>query len=390
MEKKTSRVVLVPCTEYDEENVYEAVKMGLHLLGDTSDWLSKEEKILLKPNLLKRAEISQAITTHPSVVKAVARFLQEEGYAYLSYGDSPGGTTSCEKAATGGGIAAAMKELGVPQADFEASEKVSYPKGTVAKEFLLCKGIVEADAIVNVCKMKTHALERITGAVKNMYGAIPGVTKGLGHVKFPDPDSFAGMLADLHGCLGVRLHIMDGIVAMDGNGPASGNPFDMGLLLFSTDPVALDSVFCRLVHLNPALVPTNRYGQNAGIGTYENIEVVTQEGILTIEEMVERFGHPEFDVMREETKRGSLKPVNFFLKRLQKRPAIQESKCVKCGICVESCPLTPKALSIDKEKHKIPVYDYNRCIRCYCCQEMCPKKAIEVKTPLLGKFFSGV
>lgn len=104
--------------------------------------------------------------------------------------------------------------------------------------------------------MKTHALERITGAVKNSYGFVYGFHKAKGHTLYPSADSFARMLVDLNQYVKPRLYIMDGIVAMEGNGPGSGEPAPMNVMLMSQDPVALDSVFCHLIHLKPEMVPT--------------------------------------------------------------------------------------------------------------------------------------
>ena len=158
----------------------------------------------------------------------------------------------------------------------------------------------------------------------------------------------------------------------------------MGVILISTDPVALDSVFCGLVDLKPELVPTNRSGQEYGVGTYEpaNIEVITENGeTISVAEASYLYGTKNFDVYRGADRKTQIRVLKPFEPLLEKKPYILEDRCVKCGICVNSCPLEKKAL-VMKE---YPKYDYKSCIRCYCCQEMCPQKAIEVKTPWLVK-----
>ncbi|MEY8764598.1 MULTISPECIES: DUF362 domain-containing protein [Clostridium] len=381
-----SRVALLQCTDYDEDKVYKTVREGLDLLGGIEKFVGKEEKILLKPNLLKRAAPDQAITTHPSVFRSVARILREDGYNKIFYGDSPGNGNPL-KASKASGIAAAAKEFEIEQADFNQGEKVSFPQGKVAKEFIMSRGVMEADAIINVCKMKTHALQRITGAVKNMFGCVYGFNKGLSHARYPSADRFAKMLCDLHVMIKPRLHIMDGIVAMEGNGPSSGSPVKMNVILISQDPVALDSVFCRLIHLNPESVPTNVNGEAWGLGNChdDNIEIITPEGEKSIEEIVKQYGKPDFDVYRGDIKKAGFHRVEWLMKLIRQRPYVVEKKCIRCGICVKSCPVEGKAIKLDKEKGTPPKYDYDKCIRCYCCQEMCPKKAIEVKTPFLRK-----
>ncbi len=213
-------VALIPIATYDQAAVDTAVLQGVDLLGGIARFVQPEERILLKPNLLSRALPQKAITTHPAVFSAVCRLLYESGYTHLSYGDSPGNpTTSPDKAAQASGIAEVAERYGVEMADFFSGSVVPFPNGHTAKSFYLCKGVQDADAMINICKMKTHALERITGAVKNLYGCITGVNKAAGHAAYPDSWVFADMLTDLHRCVRPRLHIMDGIIAMEGNGP---------------------------------------------------------------------------------------------------------------------------------------------------------------------------
>ena len=380
-----SIVALVPCADYQAEKVYEAVQTGVSLLGGLEKFLSNKEKILLKPNMLGRAEPEKAMTTHPSVFGAVGRLLRENGYGHLSYGDSPGpGSISVLKVAEGCGIAPSAQALNIPLADFTHGKTVPAPNGVICKQFTISNGVLEADAIVNVCKMKTHALERLTGAVKNLYGCVQGLNKGAGHAKYPDAIRFARMVADLNVLLKPRLHIMDGIVAMEGNGPASGTPVPMKVLLFSADPVALDSVFCHLVHVQPALVPTNVAGEQAGIGVWreEQIEIITPEGAITFEQAEKKFGNPDYEVYRGSGSKSSIQRLTRLIPALRERPVADEKLCIRCRACVESCPVEGKAIFLDPKQDKVPRYDYKKCIRCYCCQEMCPAKAITVYKPL--------
>ena len=185
--------------------------------------------------------------------------------------------------------------------------------------------MLEADALISVCKMKTHALEYITGAVKNQYGCVQGFHKAKGHTLYSDPVSFARMLGDLNRLVKPRLYILDGITAMEGNGPTSGDPVPMRLLLLSADPVALDSVFCHLIHLDPQLVPTNVQGEQMGLGTWrpENIELLTEEGPMELSQAVERYGNPDFRVKRSREKaRGWMGAVGIF-KIFRRKPRIR-------------------------------------------------------------------
>ena len=375
-----SKVILLPCEEYEEENIYTLLKKALELLGGIESLIKKEEKILLKPNLLKRAEVEKAVITHPVVVGAFARILREKGYQNLVLADSCGhGTTKA--VIKGTGMDTYLEKYEIPAIDYSQGISVKYPQGVQAKEFVIPKELLESDCVISLCKMKTHALERVTGAVKNSYGFIYGLHKAKGHTLYPSADSFARMLVDLNKYVAPRLYIMDGIVAMEGNGPGSGDPTPMKVMLVSKDPVALDSVFCRLVHLKPEMVPTNYHGEKMGLGTWkeEEIELLTPEGEISMTEAVSRYGNPSFNVDRTEVRHNIWTKMAGALKLFQKKPYIDEARCIRCGICVKSCPVPGKAVDFQKGRDKPPVYDYRKCIRCLCCQEMCPQKAINVK-----------
>ena len=380
-----SKVIVLPCETYDEEQIYLLLKSGLKALGGLEALINKEEKILLKPNLLKKAELEKAVITHPVVVGAFARILREEGCENIVLADSCGhGTT--KQVIQGTGMDTYLEKYQIPAIDYTKGVRVENPDGVQAKEFILPKELLEAECVISLSKMKTHALERITGAVKNSYGFVYGKNKAIGHTKYPSADSFARMLIDLNQYVKPRLYIMDGITAMEGNGPGSGDPVAMNLILMSTDPVALDSVFARLVYLKPEMVPTNYHGEKMGLGNCreENIEVVVVGedavcNVISMEALIEKYGNPNFNVDRTKVRNNVWTKLAKALNIFQKKPYIEPDKCIRCGICVNSCPVPGKAVDFRNGKNNPPVYDYKKCIRCFCCQEMCPKKAIKVK-----------
>lgn len=378
-----SKVALVKCDSYEQDKVDTAVRKAVELLGGLEEInITKESKLVLKPNLLAKNPPEKACTTHPAVFAAVVKLLQDEGYTNLKYGDSPGNPIAKpENIAADCGLKEAADRLGIPFGNFEEGVEVDFPAGKVADKFIICREVVDADGIINVCKMKTHQLVRVTGAVKNTFGCVYGINKASSHAKFSAVENFAGMLADLNVLVRPKLHVMDGIVAMEGNGPQNGTPKHMGMILVSTDPVAIDGLFCHLVDLKPELVPTNVAAMEQGVGTYENVTVVTEEGEITVKEAAEKFGDKEFNVQRGREYKGKLQAVRFLVPFLQKKPVVKESKCIGCGICVDSCPVEGKAIHVDGAAH----YDYDKCIKCYCCQEMCPEDAITVKKSLLAR-----
>lgn len=387
---KKSKVAIMRCENYEPEQVNKALRTGMELIGGVENFFDRQEKILLKPNLLVKASPEKCVTTHPAVFGAVMQLLQEEGFLNVGYGDSPGNPIGgVEKTAEGSGLKQEAERYGIPLENFSEGVSLDYPEGVACRNFTICKGVLEADGIINLCKMKTHQLERITGAVKNTFGCVYGINKMAFHAKYPDADSFGKMLIDLNLAVKPRLHIMDGVMAMEGNGPQSGTPVAMKVLLISEDPVAIDVLFARLVHLDPFLVPTNRYGEEYGLGkaSFDKMELVTENGPITLEQALVEFGNPEFDVYRGIEADTQLKMLKPLVGLFQKRPAIIKEKCISCGVCVDSCPIGKSALKFPKDLpgNGVPKYDYGNCIRCYCCQELCPQKAIEVKVPLMTR-----
>lgn len=387
---QTSTVILLPVPDYAPDRVDAAIREGFDLLGGAESLFRPGEKILLKPNLLGKATAEKAVTTHPAVFGAVARALRGAGFTNLCYGDSPANpATTPAASAQSCGIAEEAEKLGIPLADFGTGSAVAYPEGKVSRAFYLCRGVQEAGALVSISKMKTHALMRLTGAVKNQYGCVCGLNKGTGHVSYPDADVFADMLIDLNRCVKPRLYVMDGIVAMEGNGPSSGVPKKMGVLLMSRDPVALDAVFAALVHLDPSEVPTCVQGEKRGLGVMNPgcITVRTPEGDMTPAEAAKKWGCPDFDVFRGSLKRNALGRLAMLLPFLQARPAVVKEKCVACGVCERVCPVEGGAVHSGHGQKAI--YDYKKCIHCFCCQEMCPAKAIVVHRPWVTRMLEG-
>ena len=379
-----SKVALIYCSSYDLIEVRAAVLKGIELLGGAGKFVQPGEKIVLKVNLLVGEAPEKCVNTHPLVFKAVAELFAAEG-AIIKYGDSPGfGSTLA--AAKKSGIAGVADELKIELADFKDGREVFYEEGIQNKKFFIANGILDSDGIISMPKLKTHALERFTGSIKNQFGCVVGMRKGEFHVKLPDATDFANMLVDLNNFVKPRLYIMDGIIAMEGNGPRGGTPRQMNALLFSTDPVALDATASRMINLEPLFVPTTLIGAQTGSGTY------LEDEIEILGDTLNQFICKDFKVERTPVKTLKKNNVMRFLNnRLVAKPVILSEKCTQCGTCVQSCPVEGKAVNWFEGNHSIPpVYDYKKCIRCYCCQEMCPESAIILKVPVLikvGKIF---
>ncbi len=378
------KVALIKCESYEYETVKKCIERGISLLGGVSLFVQKGEKILLKPNILAGEAPEKCVTTHPAVFKAVAEILLNTGVD-LSYGDSPA-IGNPLKAAKKAGLAQAADEMDIKPADFKTGVDLFFDQGLQNRRFTIAKAVFDNDAVISLPKLKTHGLEKFTGAIKNQFGCIPGALKGEFHLKLPGADDFAKMLVDLNAYIKPRLYIMDGIYGLEGNGPRGGTPKKMNILIFSSDPVALDATVCRLINLDPQYVPTTKYGMLAGMGSFLEAEIE-----LVGDDFKTLFTH-DFKIDRKPVK--SYKPgvlSGFLNNRIVSKPYIEREKCVRCGVCVSMCPANPKAILFKNDDRSIvPEYNYDNCIRCFCCQEICPESAVKLKHPFLRKLLHAV
>ena len=362
---KPATVSIVRCETYHEEEVLRGLRRSIDLLGGIEIFVKRGDRVLLKPNLLYGKAPEKAVTTHPSVVRGMIKIVREAGGVPL-IGDSPG-MESLGRAAEKAGIKRVADETGCPLVEFDRPIVPSERRGRRFKQLEVDRSVLEADVIINLPKWKTHGQVLLTLGVKNLFGCIPGPRKALWHLKAgQDQKLFARMLIDVYLTVRPALTILDGIVGMDGNGPGSGRPFPLGLLLGARDPLHLDQIVCDLLGIRRELLPTNRVAFESGIGMNE-IEVVGEN----VEEVkISGFQLPPLSDLGWSLP-GFLKRA--LKKALTGRPVIDEEVCKICGRCEEICP--PKALT---QKGHLAL-DEQKCIRCFCCQEICPEGAISIK-----------
>jgi uncharacterized protein (DUF362 family)/Pyruvate/2-oxoacid:ferredoxin oxidoreductase delta subunit len=383
-----NRVYAVRCPDYLQ--VDGKVLELLSMMGGVGLFANPGERVALKVNLLSAARPEQAVTTHPAVVAAIAALVKQEGAKPFII-DSPGSgyrynKKMMDKTYRLTGMYQAAEKAGV-EVNLECSyREVSFPQGRMIKRFEIITPVLEADAVINICKLKTHVFTFMTGAVKNHFGVIPGLAKPGYHAKLNDTKRFAAMLLDLTELISSRLFIMDAVTAMEGDGPSAGAPRPVGLILASTNPVALDAVGGEIIGLdwaeNPVLVEAaNRHLKPNRI---EDIQLI---GIGAEELRVPNFQMPS--TYYGGSGFGHLSRVHHFLVPLFKsamsvKPRVIRKKCSVCGSCVTACPV--KAITLNEKKYA--VIDDDLCIRCYCCHEMCEEKAIELHHGLLYRFIN--
>lgn len=366
--KMKTKVAIVKCRDYERIKVEQAVKKAFDLLGGIELFVKKGEKVLIKPNILSARLPEDGVCTHLEVIRAVIGLVRGCG-AVPSVGDNPGGSISSVKAYEGCGLAFLAKEVGV---------ELKEAKGIkVVNNMPIASYIFECDKIINLPKMKTHILMGLTGAVKNMYGAVAGLHKSELHKKFPSREKFAEVLADVFEITKPSLVLMDGIVSMDQAGPSSGRLRNSGLLIAGQDSVAIDAVFAGLAGTKPLDILSTKeaYRRKLGEADLENIEIL---GENIKESLINDFKVPGKSGLIT-----ALGPCAEFAARFVKfGPRINEKLCKKCMICRDSCPVS--AITVNAGNSAI---DLKKCVRCMCCHEVCPYKAIELKCNFLARLF---
>ncbi len=374
-------VAILRCSDYLEDEVYRTVEKAVDLLGGIDRFAAGGERILLKPNLLTAKPPEAAATTHPAVVKALIRLVKKAG-ATPVVGDSPG-MGSVFRNADKAGILEACRELDCEFVDLKTTVSVENPGGKIFKRLEVAKEALDVDGIINLPKLKTHAQMLLTLGVKNVFGCVPGKLKPQWHLSAGiNHSSFAGMLLDLYLFLRPRLTVMDGIVGMEGNGPGSGDPVRLGLILAAKNSIAMDRVIAEIVGARWHDVPLLREAARQGRGPVDLSDIkVSGEDIEDVR--AQRFKLPPLA-----TTNFAERFPDFIEKRLRKalttRPHIDTQTCTLCGMCVDICP----AGVMEKGK-KINI-DYSGCIRCYCCQEVCPDSAISMKEGWLKRILPGL
>ncbi|SCI13876.1 DUF362 domain-containing protein [Romboutsia sp. 1001713B170207_170306_H8] len=375
-------VSLRSCNSYDYEEVKLQIDKLVNDLGGLDKYIKYGSTVFIKLNLVIKKKPEEVATTHPIVLKAIANKLLELGCKVI-VGDSPGGPYT--KSSLKGiyktcGIEEVCNELNI-QLNYDTSElKVENPNGIVLKYMTVIKPIVDVDYVINLCKLKTHAMATFTGGVKNLFGVIPGVLKAEYHFKMPEVRDFTDALIDICLFVSPTITIMDGIIGMEGEGPTSGTPRKIGVLLASSNPYAIDVIACKLINLEPGRVPTvQRCIERKFINEdFSDIHVIGEE--------IENKIIKDFKIPSNRSisfLRGIVpKKIELFVnKKLSGKPVINFKDCIKCGECSRVCP--PKVISM---KENGPVIDLDHCIRCFCCHELCPRKAVDLKRPFIFKF----
>ncbi len=376
------QVSIVKCKTYQPDELSEKIREALRLIGGIERFIRPGSKVLVKPNLLMAATPDTGITTHPEFTRQVLRILKEINCRiYLGDGPSVFGSQmeNIVKVYDQTGLRKMAEEEAVELVTFDKRYMPATPEGAQGY-FPLAQYVKDCDYILNLPKFKTHEYMIITGAVKNLFGLIPGTFKLECHKNFQQPEHFAKMLLDVCTAVKPALSIVDGITGMEGNGPAtSGTKRDIGLVLAGGDPVALDTVIAAVMNARPENIYTIKEALNRNLpgASLNNIDVL---GEKLKNAVIRGFRLPEISLPRAILNNLPPFAANLLKKLLTFQPKIDSDVCRLCNACVNNCP--QKTMS---NKNGKIVIDYSGCISCFCCREVCPYAAIGIKKSFLAR-----
>lgn len=377
-----SKVSLLRVDSYQNIDLLEKkIKEAISLIGDIDKLIKKDSKVFIKLNCVGPFAKETGITTHPAFVEAVVKIILSKT-KNIVIGDNPA-TKDIVAVLKKNGVYEVVQKYNLKVLDGKNAVKITNPNPHIYSEFEVSREYIEADTLINIPKLKTHTLTYMTCAEKNFFGLIFGLQKAGWHVKASNPLEFGQALNDLYGALlnsfqgKTILHLCDGILGLDGDGPSTGGfPVMCNAILASTDAISLDTIACRLVKLDETKCFVTNIGAERGYGDNLNIELLGDS--------IEKFADVKFTGPKSTLSSFGLRLLRkkFFRNMLLEHPVINKDICLRCGECAKICP--PKTMQIKPKE--FPKLKTNQCIRCWCCAEVCPANAIEKsKRPLIGK-----
>lgn len=378
-----SSVFLAKCINYDVNEIENKIREGFMALGGDNyirGFIKENSKVLLKPNVITGEKKGALSATHYIFFEAVIRVIKDYT-SNISFGDSCG-VGEFLKTAEIIGLCEVANRYEVKIENFNKDHLVvSNKEGILCKTFDIARAAYECDVLITLPKIKTHSMTLFTGSVKNQFGCIPGVQKTQFHARMPQVDNFSKMLLDINTLLKTRFSILDGIVAMQGNGPKNGSPYNLNCIIMGDDIIAVDSVATKLIgYEKPTDTPILREAKNYNIGETD------LNNIKILGERLSDIEAKDFELIRKKSNAFFYKATNSnLLKRVfAPRPKLIPEKCISCKRCNEVCPKKNKVIKfVSKNGKLIPKWDMNECIICFCCQELCPTGAIHSKQNII-------
>ena len=375
-----TKVFIYKCDNYNQENIKKVVKQTIASF-DVLKNIKSGTRVVIKANLVSAMDPEKSATTHPALLTELTSYLKSKKCEVV-IGDSPGGTYT-KSVLNHIYKVTKMIETGALLNDDFSVKKAIFNEAKVLKTFDYTGYLDKADIIINFSKLKSHGMMKMSCAVKNLFGTIPGTTKPEYHYRFPNHQDFANMLIDLNEYFKPAINIVDAIVGMDGNGPTMGNPKMIGCVLASENPYALDFICAKIIGLSINDVETVKQSYIRKLFNPDNI---------ILNDDIKKYIISDFNVKKGynsiafgQNGKGIINKIIAVggNRIFANKPMCKVKKCISCGKCASICPA--KAITMVNKK---PVIDRNKCIKCYCCQEFCPVGAMYVKTSTFYKIIS--
>lgn len=386
-----SEVIVKSCTSYNYEDVQDKIYEILNYAGlDIKPGMN----VLIKANLLAKKLPEQCVTTNPNIIQAVCQYIIDKN-AVPIIADSPAGPFN-ENSLKGIYNATGMEKVALATGailNYDTSfSNVKFKDAKTLDKVDVINAVLNAHMVINVAKLKTHVMMTYTGAVKNLYGVIPGLTKAAYHMKLQEPENFANHLIDICEFIKPDFSIIDGIHAMEGDGPNSGEKVEFGYILGSKNPYMLDLAASQMIGIEEDEIATLVNAKRRNLIQPENSSVLIESEDEVLELDFFDFKAYINSLELRPFKRPRAQSVNFLSGKVPKilerylvdksrsKPYFIEEKCIGCGYCVRNCPA--KIIHLENKK---AIVDIGKCISCFCCHEVCPKNAVEIKVPFIAK-----
>lgn len=357
--------VIIRKSEYKYPSLRQSVFEIMDSLA--GEQIQRKSRVIIKPNLLASASPDRAVLTHPLVVRAVVEYVLDRGAAPQISDSSAVG--SFDRVLKDSGIKEALSGLKVSYKEFKESSIVDV--GEPFKKIEIASDALNADVLINLPKLKTHMQMVLTLGVKNLFGCIVGMKKAEWHFRTGvNREMFAQLLVKIYQAVSPSINLIDGILAMEGQGPGKrGEPRHLGVLMGSKNAAAIDVTVCRMLGVSPDTLLTNKFAVEQGLVSNH----IIVDGKLP---RITDFKLPEITPLVF----GPRKFHGVLRRHLVQRPECDDSLCRLCGECWKYCP----ARAINHSGEKVH-FDYDKCIRCYCCIEVCPHAALSARETLAGK-----
>jgi uncharacterized protein (DUF362 family)/NAD-dependent dihydropyrimidine dehydrogenase PreA subunit len=367
------KVAVIRCASYDLGELDSAVKSGLNTIKFS---LPENKKVLIKPNIMSQNRPKQHTITHFALVEVLCSLLRENNCDVL-IGDS---ISFYEEGLTWKAFQTSMLHMVAQRtgAELIPFEEIPLKKidvnFKVLKEIYIPEILFDVDMVINVCKLKTHSTMRLSGAIKNIFGCLPGGYKQLIHQWSSNEFELAAVFIKLHQLIKPELSIMDAVISLDGGPTAIGKKVKTNQLLFSKNPAALDYVAARMIGYQPEKLPILIEAQKKNlISDYTKVEIL---GELKIN---------SFNKLINQKLNRKLNPNSMFVKHTYVDLFVQFNKCTECNKCMNHCPV--QAII---ENSNMILIDNEKCIHCYGCLLICPEKAIRTRKKPINLMIRGI